>query len=93
MTWYLCRRGASEESDPLQEELLPGRRDVESGEKERERSWYSLIGTALAHVWPHNLLMQLRVVACLVIIVMQRLVNLAVPILCALLPFVLLPLQ
>ena len=56
---------------------------MERGEQKRERSWYSLIGTALKHVWPTHASMQLRVVACLLIIVVQRAVNLAVPILCA----------
>ncbi len=65
------------------EQLLgPEGRDVEEGKEKRERSWYSLIGTALQHVWPHNLGMQARVLACLVIVSAQRLVNLAVPILC-----------
>ena len=68
----------------LQEQLLSGgaARDVEQGEQ-RQRGWYQLIGTALKHVWPTQASMQLRVVACLLVIVVQRVVNLAVPILCA----------
>ena len=78
-----CRLPAADAD--LQERLLSGAaaRDVEQGEQRRERSWYQLIGTALKHVWPTHASMQLRVVACLLIIVVQRVVNLAVPILCA----------
>ena len=77
--------GSRRESEPeagLEQLLGPEERDVEEGKEKRERSWYSLIGTALQHVWPHNLGMQTRVLACLIIVAGQRLVNLAVPILC-----------
>lgn len=57
-------------------------RDVEKGEDVRERSWYSLIGTALKHIWPRTFATQARVVICIAIVILQRLVNLAVPILC-----------
>lgn len=77
----LCRR-ETEPEDGLEQLLGPEGRDVEQGEQKRERSWYSLIGTALKHVWPHHLGMQTRVLICLVIVIAQRLVNLAVPILC-----------
>lgn len=79
----VCSRLSASPEEELEEGLLRGGpRDVEHGDQKRERSWYSLIGTALRHVWPHSLAMQARVVACLLIITAQRFVNLAVPILC-----------
>ena len=57
-------------------------KDIEKGEDVRERSWYALIGTALKHIWPRTFATQSRVVICVIIVILQRLVNLAVPILC-----------
>lgn len=56
--------------------------DIETGAEVRERSWYNLIGTALKHIWPRKYSMKARVLVCVVIVILQRLVNLAVPILC-----------
>lgn len=78
----LVSRRETEPEAGLEQLLGPEERDVEAGKEKRERSWYSLIGTALQHVWPHNFGMQARVLACLIIVVAQRMVNLAVPILC-----------
>ena len=82
MNIHIASRRETEAEAGLEQLLGPEERDVEEGKEKRERSWYSLIGTALQHVWPHNFGMQARVLVCLLIVVAQRMVNLAVPILC-----------
>ncbi|KAG2430405.1 hypothetical protein HXX76_009930 [Chlamydomonas incerta] len=45
------------------------------------RTWISLFGDACAYVWPTELHLQLRAIACLLLLVAMRFINLAVPIL------------
>lgn len=49
--------------------------------RKRRRSWYSLLGTAITYVWPDSVVLQLRAFACIAIILIMRVLNLAVPIL------------
>ena len=49
--------------------------------RKRRRSWYSLLGTAVAYVWPDSTILQLRAFICIVLILIMRVLNLAVPIL------------
>ncbi len=49
--------------------------------RKRRRSWYSLLGTAITYVWPDSPILQLRAFSCIVLILIMRVLNLAVPIL------------
>lgn len=49
--------------------------------RKRRRSWYSLLGTAITYVWPDSTILQLRAFTCIVLILIMRVLNLAVPIL------------
>ena len=40
-----------------------------------------MLGIAISYVWPTSVVLQLRVVACVIIILAMRVLNLAVPIL------------
>lgn len=49
--------------------------------RKRRRSWYSLLGTAITYVWPDSVILQLRAFSCIILILIMRVLNLAVPIL------------
>ncbi|KAG2448115.1 hypothetical protein HYH02_006700 [Chlamydomonas schloesseri] len=54
----------------------------DGGEGETDgRTWISLFGDACSYVWPTELHLQLRAIACLLLLVAMRFINLAVPIL------------
>ena len=51
----LCRPLQRDEEDVLREALLASGTDPEASvdsSRKRRRSWYSLLGTAIAYVWP-----------------------------------------
>lgn len=57
--------------------------DVEAPEtagQKKRRPWYSLLLISLIYVWPDDLGMQLRAGVCLLIVIIVRCLNLAVPI-------------
>ena len=73
-----------EEEQILREALLASGTDPEApvdSSRKRRRSWYSLLGTAVAYVWPEGTILQLRAFMCIIIILIMRVLNLAVPIL------------
>ncbi|EFN52666.1 hypothetical protein CHLNCDRAFT_58798 [Chlorella variabilis] len=75
---------SSAEEDLEREALLGGgeEEDVEQGKKKRKHSWVSLVGIAAKYMWPtDSLALQIRAWVCVLLIVMLRLLNLAVPIL------------
>lgn len=83
----MCRPAPAPEADAaLREALLSapdGVTDAESGgdrKRKRNRSWLSLVGTAARYMWPTGLGLQIRAVVCVLLIVILRLLNLAVPI-------------
>ncbi len=79
-----CRPLQSDEEHILREALLAAGTDPEApvdSSRKRKRSWYSLLGTAVAYVWPDSVLLQLRAFACVILILVMRVLNLAVPIL------------
>ena len=45
----------------------------------RQRSWWALTGKAIAFVWPKGVGHQMRLVACLLILALVRVLNLALP--------------
>jgi len=74
----------SDEEHILREALLAAGTDPEApvdSSRKRKRSWYSLLGTAVAYVWPDSVFLQLRAFACVILILIMRVLNLAVPIL------------
>ncbi len=74
----------SDEEHILREALLASGTDPEApvdSSRKRKRSWYSLLGTAVAYVWPDSVVLQLRAFACVILILIMRVLNLAVPIL------------
>ncbi|KAL3160766.1 hypothetical protein ABBQ38_009179 [Trebouxia sp. C0009 RCD-2024] len=74
----------AEEEDVLREALLASGTDPEApvdSSRKRRRSWYSLLGTAITYVWPDGVILQLRAFACILLILIMRVLNLAVPIL------------
>jgi hypothetical protein len=84
---YLHRPDTSEaEEDALREALLhesSSTTDPESSTKRpsRKSSWVSLVGVAARYMWPTGLGLQIRASVCVVLIVVVRLLNLAVPLL------------
>ena len=79
-----CRPLQSDEEHILREALLAAGTDPEApadSSRKRRRSWYSLLGTAVAYVWPDSVFLQLRAFACVILILIMRVLNLAVPIL------------
>ena len=79
-----CRPLQAEEEDLLREALLASGTDPEApvdSSRKRRRSWYSLLGTAITYVWPDSVILQLRAFTCIVLILIMRVLNLAVPIL------------
>ncbi len=74
----------SDEEHILREALLAAGTDPEApvdSSRKRRRSWYSLLGTAVAYVWPDSVFLQLRAFSCVILILIMRVLNLAVPIL------------
>ncbi|KAL0050286.1 hypothetical protein WJX82_008140 [Trebouxia sp. C0006] len=74
----------SDEEHILREALLAAGTDPEApvdSSRKRKSSWYSLLGTAVAYVWPDSVFLQLRAFACVILILIMRVLNLAVPIL------------
>lgn len=74
----------SDEEHILREALLAAGTDPEApvdSSRKRTRSWYSLLGTAVAYVWPDSVHLQLRAFTCVILILIMRVLNLAVPIL------------
>ncbi|KAI3430799.1 hypothetical protein D9Q98_009211 [Chlorella vulgaris] len=67
----------------LEREALLSSADVErgSGRKRAKQSWIALVGVAAKYMWPETLGLQVRAWVCVVLIVIMRLLNLAVPIL------------
>jgi ATP-binding cassette subfamily B (MDR/TAP) protein 6 len=49
------------------------------GGRRREKSWVLLLGAAITYVWPDSLYLRMRAVICLVLVVLIRILNLAVP--------------
>jgi len=79
-----CRPLESDEEHILREALLAAGTDPEApvdSSRKRKRSWYSLLGTAVAYVWPDSVFLQLRAFTCVILILIMRVLNLAVPIL------------
>ncbi len=79
-----CRPLQSDEEHILREALLAAGTDPEApvdSSRKRKSSWYSLLGTAVAYVWPDSVFLQLRAFACVILILIMRVLNLAVPIL------------
>ena len=79
-----CRPLQAEEEDILREALLASGTDPEApvdSSRKRRRSWYSLLGTAITYVWPDSPILQLRAFTCILLILIMRVLNLAVPIL------------
>ncbi len=79
-----CRPLQSDEEHILREALLAAGTDPEApvdSSRKRRRSWYSLLGTAVAYVWPDSVFLQLRAFTCVILILIMRVLNLAVPIL------------
>lgn len=73
-----------DEENVLRETLLASGTDPEApvdSSRKRRRSWYSLLGTAVAYVWPEGTILQLRAFLCIILILIMRVLNLAVPIL------------
>ena len=79
-----CRPLQSDEEEVLREALLASGTDPEApadSTRKRKRSWYSLLGTAVTYVWPDRIALQLRAFTCIILILIMRVLNLAVPIL------------
>ena len=79
-----CRPLQAEEEDILREALLTSGTDPEApvdSSRKRRRSWYSLLGTAITYVWPDSPILQLRAFTCILLILIMRVLNLAVPLL------------
>ena len=86
LTPQLCifRPLQQEEEEILREALLASGTAPEApvdSSRKRRRSWYSLLGTAVAYVWPEGTILQLRAFLCIILILIMRVLNLAVPIL------------
>ncbi|KAK9792972.1 hypothetical protein WJX73_004493 [Symbiochloris irregularis] len=75
------RSPSDEEDDALKEALLGVDEEAPADAGPKQRSWPSLLLTALVYVWPEGRLLQVRALGCVVIVAMARLLNLAVPIL------------
>jgi hypothetical protein len=52
-----------------------------NGKRRRSRSWISLVGYAARYMWPDGFWLRVRAGACVLLILIMRLLNLAVPLL------------
>eukprot|EP00892_Ulva_mutabilis_P004272 jgi/Ulvmu1/2216/UM013_0062.1 len=80
---YVWRMRASNHTE-VHEPLLPnGRQAASAGPARRtkpERAWYAALGDCLVYVWPKRALLQLAACTCILLLILIRLLNLAVPI-------------
>lgn len=47
--------------------------------RKREKSWILLLGIAFGYVWPDTFVLRIRVIICLVLVVLLRMLNILVP--------------
>lgn len=47
--------------------------------RKREKNWILLLGIAFKYVWPDTIVLRMRVIVCLILVVMLRVLNIIVP--------------
>lgn len=77
--WSAMAGRDSSTSDHTQPLLPAAEKGGDGDAPARQRSWWALTGKAIAFVWPKGVGHQLQLVACLLILAIVRVLNLALP--------------
>lgn len=63
----------------LSSDQIPLSSEPSGNTRKREKSWIFLLGIAFTYVWPETFILKVRVIVCLLLVVLLRMLNIIVP--------------